>query len=272
MAFFSLARLPAKINPKSDALIFDKGVSLLMDDDIVQVILEKEPTTKNPVLIEGFPGIGLVGNIASQYLVHELKMDYLGAMSSKFFPPLAVLLGGVVNMPVRIYEKPEMGLVVITADIPIHPLAAYDIGREIVGWAKKINAKELVCLAGITVMSEEHRVFGAVSTKDMLDRIKDKTEIFELGTITGISGSIMNECRARNMPAMCLLGETTSAEPDPKAAIATLDALNKIFNLGVDTAKLMEKAQEIELQMHQLAEQVKSAAPEELPKEFPMYG
>jgi predicted ATP-grasp superfamily ATP-dependent carboligase len=82
----------------------------------------------------------------------------------------------------------------------------------------------------------------------------------------------MNECRARNMPAMCLLGETASAEPDPKAAIATLDALNKIFNLGVDTAKLMEKAQEIELQMHQLAEQVKSAAPEELPKEFPMYG
>jgi len=41
----------------------------------------------------GLPGIGLVGNIASQYIVNELKMTYLGAMSSKFFPPIAVLFG-----------------------------------------------------------------------------------------------------------------------------------------------------------------------------------
>ncbi|MDD1758756.1 MAG: PAC2 family protein, partial [Methanotrichaceae archaeon] len=119
-----------------------------MDKDIVQVVLEREPTIKNPVLIEGFPGIGLVGNIASQYIVHELNMTYIGAMNSKFFPPLAVLLGGVVNMPVRIYEEPKKGVVVLTADIPIHPLASYDIGKEIVSWAESINVKEMVCLAG----------------------------------------------------------------------------------------------------------------------------
>jgi proteasome assembly chaperone (PAC2) family protein len=31
-----------------------------MDKEIVQVILEKEPSVKNPILIEGFPGIGSV--------------------------------------------------------------------------------------------------------------------------------------------------------------------------------------------------------------------
>lgn len=65
-----------------------------MDEENVQVLLEKKPSVKNPLLIEGFPGIGLVGNIASQYIVHELEMTYLGAMNSRFFPPLAVLLGG----------------------------------------------------------------------------------------------------------------------------------------------------------------------------------
>ena len=246
-----------------------------MDKDIVQVILEKEPSVKNPILIEGFPGIGLVGNIASQYIVNELSMSYLGAMSSKFFPPLAVLLGGVVNMPVRIYEDAGLGLMVLTADVPIHPLASYDIGREIVSWAESINAKEMVCLAGITVMSEQHRVFGAVSKKDLLERIKDMTEIFELGTITGITGSIMNECRIRNLPAICLLGETASAEPDPRAAIATIEALNKIYSLGISTAKLSEQAEQIEVQMSQLSQQLKAATPEEpqqVPKEFPMYG
>ena len=246
-----------------------------MDKDIVQVVLEREPTVKNPVLIEGFPGIGLVGNIASQYIVHELDMTYIGAMNSKFFPPLAVLLGGVVNMPVRIYEEAKRGVVVLTADIPIHPLASYDIGKEIVSWAESINVKEMVCLAGITVMGDQHRVFGAVSQKDMLEKIKDRTEIFELGTITGITGSIMNECRIRNLPALCLLGETTSAEPDPRAAIASIETLNKIYNLGVSTKKLEEQAEQIEQQMSQLAQQMKAATPapeEQMPREFPMYG
>jgi uncharacterized protein len=134
----------------------------------------------------------------------------------------------------------------------------------------------MVCLAGITVMTEQHRVFGAVSKKDLLERIKDVTEIFELGTITGITGSIMNECRVRNLPAICLLGETASADPDPRAAIATVETLNKIYNLGVSTNKLSEQAEQIEVQMAQLAQQLKAATPEEqqsqMPKEFPMYG
>jgi uncharacterized protein len=124
-------------------------------------------------------------------------------------------------------------------------------------------------------MSEQHRVFGAVSIKDMLDRIKDKTEILEFGNITGIAGSIMNECRLRKMPAICLLGETDSAEPDPRAAIAAVETLNKIYGLGVSTAKLAEQADQIEVQMHQLAQQLKTGAPEEqaaMTKEFPMYG
>ncbi|NYT01937.1 MAG: proteasome assembly chaperone family protein, partial [Methanosarcinales archaeon] len=141
-----------------------------MNDDPVQVILEKEPGSKSPLLVEGFPGIGLVGNIASQYMVHELKMTYLGAMHSRFFPPLAVLLGGVVNMPVRIYEKEDLGLIVVTSDIPIHPLASYDVGREMVRWANSINVRELVCLAGITLMTEQRRVFGSVSDPNILDR------------------------------------------------------------------------------------------------------
>jgi uncharacterized protein len=247
-----------------------------MDKEIVQVILEKQPTVKNPILIEGFPGIGLVGNIASQYIVNELKMTYLGAMSSKYFPPLAVLLGGVVNMPVRIYEDAAKGIVILTADIPVHPLASYEIGKEIVSFAQSIGTQEMICLAGITVMGDEHRVFGAVSQQELLDKIKDKAEVFELGTITGITGSIMNECRIKKLPAICLLGETASAEPDPRAAIATIETLNKIYDLGISTVKLSEQAEQIEVQMAQLAQQMKGVSTEEqqaqMPKEFPMYG
>lgn len=228
---------------------------------------------KNIVFI-GFMGTGK--STIGMRVAERLKKTYIGAMNSKYFPPLAVLLGGVVNMPVRIYEEASKEVVVLTADIPVHPLASYDIGKEIVTWAESINAQELICLAGITVMDDQNRVFGAVSRHDLLDKIKGTTEIFEIGTITGITGSIMNECRIRNLPAVCLLGETASAEPDPRSAIAAIESINKIYGLGVNTAKLAEQAEEIEVQMAQLAQQMKAAAPEEqqtqLPKEFPMYG
>jgi uncharacterized protein len=142
-----------------------------------------------------------------------------------------------------------------------------------VRWARSIKVREMVCLAGITLMTEQRRVFGSVSAPALLDRIKGATEVFELGTISGIAGSIMNECRIRGLPAVCLLGETLSDEPDPRSAASTIEALNKIYGIGVDTSKLIERAAEIELQMHQLAEQVKSTSTEEVTgKEFPMYG
>jgi uncharacterized protein len=78
------------------------------------------------------------------------------------------------------------------------------------------------------------------------------------------------------MAAVCLLGETASADPDPRAAIATIETLNKIYDLGISTAKLSEQTDQIEVQMAQLAQQMKATTTEEqqaqMPKEFPMYG
>jgi uncharacterized protein len=243
--------------------------------DEVQVTAEK-PQSENPVVIEGFPGIGLIGNIASQYVINKLEMDYLGAIDSRFFPPMSVLVGGLAHLPVRIYEKEDLGVVVVSSDIPVHPAASYDLARGIVSWAESIGAKEMVCLAGITVMGEEQRVFGAATTEEMLERIKGQVEVFEFGTISVISGSVMNECLLRKMPAICLLGETHSMAPDPRAAVVTVKMLNTLYGLNVDTTELEERAEEIEFQMQKLAEQVQSSSAEEVPGrkelQFPMYG
>lgn len=242
-----------------------------MQDENVQIIAKK-PISQNPLLLEGFPGIGLVGNIASQYIVQELEMAYLGTMDSRFFPPLTVMLQGLVTMPVRIYEKPERSLVVVTSDVPVHPLASYDVAKKLISWAKSINTRELVCLAGIEVFGEERRVFGAFTSLDMLNSFRGKVELFDVGSISGISGSVMNECLLKNIPALCLLGEVHTKGPDPRAAVATIEKLNELYGLGVNTAKLIEQAEQIELQMHQLAEQVQTTTAEEPKKEFPMYG
>ncbi|MBU4454083.1 MAG: PAC2 family protein, partial [Euryarchaeota archaeon] len=70
-------------------------------------IISEPLKSKNPIIIEGFPGIGLVGNIACQHIIEELGMKYVGSIDSRYFPPLAVLFNGIVYMPVRIYEAPK---------------------------------------------------------------------------------------------------------------------------------------------------------------------
>jgi uncharacterized protein len=237
-----------------------------------QIITEAIETT-NPVLINGFPGIGLVGNIACQHIIDELKMTQKGTIDSKYFPPIAVLFNGIVSMPVRIYESTQHNLLVIISDIPVHPTISHDLSKEIINWAQQINVKEIIPIAGIATMSGEHRVFGSATTSELLERIKDKVEIFQVGTISGIAGSIMTTCYLQKIPAISLLGETHSQNPEPRAAIAVIQALNSIYNLQIDTQNLLEQAKQIEIELQKLADQVRSTETAPPPrKEFPMYG
>jgi uncharacterized protein len=236
-------------------------------------ITTKPISLENPIIVEGFPGIGLVGNIASQHLIDELDMEYIGSMESKYFPPIAVLFNGIINMPVRIYESKEYNIITVISDIPIHPTISYEVSKVLMDWAQSINVKEIVSIAGIATMTSDEKVFGAATNDDMLNRIKDHVEIFQVGTISGISGSVMTECFMRNVPAISMLGETNSPNPDPRAAASVIKVLNIIYDLPIDTDNLMEQAEQIEIELQKLAEQVKTSEEGEQPRrEFPMYG
>jgi uncharacterized protein len=232
-----------------------------------------QPTSlENPIIMEGFPGIGLVGNIASQHLIDELEMVYIGSIESKYFPPIAVLFNGIINMPVRIYESKEHNIIAVISDIPIHPTISYEVSKTLINWAQSINVKEIISIAGIATMTAETKVFGAATSSEMLDRIKEQVEIFQVGTISGISGSVMTECYSRNIPAISLLGETHSPNPDPRAAASVINVLNNLFGLSIDTDNLMAQAEQIEVELQKLAEQVRTSEEGDQPKrEFPMY-
>jgi len=236
-------------------------------------IITKPLKSKNPILIEGFPGIGLVGNIASQHIIEELNMEYIGSIDSRYFPSIAVLYEGLINMPVRIYEKEDLNLIIVISDIPISHSVSYDVSNALVDWAQSINVKEIVSIAGIAIMDGGHKVFGAATIPEMLEKIRSKVEIFQMGTISGISGSVMTECLMRGIPALSLLGATRTQNPDPRAASAVIEILNELYELSIDTQRLVEQAERIEIELQKLAEDVQTTEQKgEVKKEFPMYG
>jgi len=238
-------------------------------DDIK--IISKPLEGSNVSVITGFPGSGLVGSIALSYMVDQLQFEQVGSVTSKYFPPLVMMTKGVVNAPMRIYQKDNVAAVI--ADIPIHPMICYEVANGLIDWLSQFDLKEIVTIAGIVTNEPEKRVFGVATTEEVLKPIEESTVILPMGSISGIAGSILTECKVRNIPGLGLLGESVNT-PDPRAAASTIEVLNKIYNLNLDTKPLMEQATEIEAAMQRLAEQVQGAGTEKLEKKehLPMYG
>ncbi|MDY6959737.1 MAG: proteasome assembly chaperone family protein, partial [Halobacteriota archaeon] len=190
--------------------------------------------SSNPIVIEGFPGIGLIGNITGQHIINEIGAEYVGIMNSRFFPPVALLTNGEISSPVKIYESVENNMVILLSNVMLEPILSYDVSKAIVDWAQDINVSEMISIAGIITMSGEQKVFGGATNSGLLDKIRDHTTIFEAGTITGIPGSVMVECQARDIPGISLLGETSSQNPDPRAAAQVVKAINSIYGLDIN--------------------------------------
>ncbi len=225
---------------------------------------------KKPVIIASFPGIGLVGTIATGHFILELSLEPIGVIESKMLPPIATLYEGIIQPPIRIYQCIEKNFTLIHSDVPIHPGIAYDLSNTIIDWAVSIEASRIISIAGLTTFEDKKRVFGAATSKEILDEIKEFVEVFKTGTISGIAGSLMNECFARKFPAFALLGETAGFNPDPRAAAEVINVLNRMYDWNISVEKLIKEAEMIEAQMQKLAEQTKM---QETPKEYhPMYG
>jgi uncharacterized protein len=232
-----------------------------------------KPLPLNGAVLMGFPGSGLVGTIALQYMVDQMEFEQIGSMTSRFFPPLAMMNRGIINDPVRLYSKSseKYNITAIVADIPIAPPICYEISNGIMDWLTPYKPREVVTIAGIVTNEPEKRVFGVATSPEALSRIEKHTLILPIGSISGIASSILTECKVRGIPGFGLLGETVNA-PDPRASAATIAVLNSMYDLGLDVQPLIEQAVEIEQSMGKLAEEVQQSAEQTPKKDLPMYG
>jgi len=232
-----------------------------------------KPLPLNGAVLMGFPGSGLVGTIALQYMVDQMEFELIGSMTSRFFPPLAMMNRGIINDPVRLYAKKneKYNLAAIVADIPIAPPICYEISNGIMDWLAPYQPREVITIAGIVTNEPEKRVFGVTTTAEALPRIADITLVLPIGSISGIASSILTECKIRGINGYGLLGETVNA-PDPRASAATIEVLNRMYDLGLDVQPLIEQAVEIEQSMGKIAEEVQQQAEQSPKKDLPMYG
>ncbi len=226
----------------------------------IKIVETSEFDLDKPVLIEGFPGIGLVGTISTTYLVDKLKMEPLGHIVSEKFPPLAAIHNHIPLHPARIYKSKKHNLVVLFSEfiIPLH--AIYELSREILQWSAEHKVSRIFSLGGIVMKGEQNEVFGIASTKELLAPLEaKKIKLIKEGATTGVSGVLLAECAAINFPAISLLAESKPEYMDPKAAAMVLDALKSMIGLELDTTELVNESKQIEGKMKELMASAKTS-------------
>lgn len=225
------------------------------------VELEK-PKLKNPLFIEGLPGVGNVGRIAAGYLAEELKAKKFAELFSSHFLPFVLMhqSSAVHVLKNEFYyykakEKKQRDLIILIGDSQsVDPEGHYEIVEAILDYVAKLGVKEMFTLAGLSIgePTEKPKVIGAVSEPEIAKKYEKYGIDFEagskVGTIVGASGLLIGLGRSRGIKGICLLGETVGFPiiPDPKSAESILKILTNILGIKLDTSKLQKKVKEME--------------------------
>ncbi|AAG19032.1 proteasome assembly chaperone family protein [Halobacterium salinarum] len=221
---------------------------------------------EDPVLIEGLPGVGLVGKIATDHIIDVFDMSCVGSVSCAAIPQVTVYTedSHAATPPVRIYADESRGLLALQGDVPISRNNGTEFADCVTGWIDHHDVTP-VYLSGLP--SDDHElgdlptVFG-IGSGALPERIAalDIGTPPERGVIGGPTGALMTAATQRQLDAAALVVESDPQFPDPAGARRLIDhAIEPLVEVSVPTDDLVDRAADIRSQKEQLAEQMQHA-------------
>lgn len=223
----------------------------------MEVELKKKP--KKPIMVEGFPGLGLVGTIATEFLIEHLKAKPIGNMWSNDLPPIIAVHDSKPVQPLGIFYDEKHNIVILHAVSGVQGME-WDIANEIVKIAKELDAYEIISLESIGTMEEKEEIKSYFYTTDekKAEKFKEsKAEQLTEGIVIGVTGALLLKVET---PFSSIFAETHSTLPDSKAAAKIIEVLNHYLNLEIDVQPLLDSAEKFEKKIRNILEQSKAAS------------
>ena len=230
-----------------------------MKETYIKEFVEIHPN--NPILIEGLPGLGLVGKIALRYLIKQLKPKKIAYLYSPHFPYFVLVnkKGNVRLLRGAFYfyrNSKGNDIILFTGDSQSQTIEGqYEIADRMLDFSEKHGVKTIATIGGYRMESKEKpKVFIAATSHDLLQKaIQSGASLSTSGSpIVGTAGLILGLAKFKKIDAICLLGETRGYLPDPLAAKSVLEVLKSTFNFDLDLAGLNEEIAKAETMVTRL--------------------
>ncbi len=223
-----------------------------MDKTYINVI--KEVDFKEPVFIEALPGIGHVGKLVAEHIIHELEAEKFAELYSPSFPPQVFVNedGTIEPMKNEFYAlKAEDGqdyIILVGNTQGLSPEGQHEVCGMILDFVESFGVKQMYTLGGLGTGQpiEKSKVFGAATSKELAEMLKENNVTLRSadGGIIGASGLLLGMGMLRGMNGACLMGETPGYFIDAEASKAVLKVLLDILGMKVNVARLEERAEE----------------------------
>lgn len=215
----------------------------------------KVPKLKDPIFIEGLPGIGNVGKLAVEHLIDSIDASKFAEIYSKDFPPQVFINpdGTIELVKNEFYywkakKKDQRDLVLLTGDYQgLSSHGQYELVEKILDIVEELGVKEMFTLGGYGLGQdiEKPKVLCATTDVQLVKKMKKYGAVFKKnepgGGIVGASGLILGLGKIRGLEGTCFMGETPGYLVDPKSAKAVLKILMKITNIDVNLSALEKK-------------------------------
>lgn len=250
--------------------------------DAVHVVSRaKAPTLKDPLFVEGLPGVGNVGKLAAEHLIDELDATLLAEIYSRDFPPqVFVKEDGTIKLVnnelyfVKKGKNAKRDLLILTGDYQgLTTSGQYELTDTVLQILAKHKVKRMYTLGGYGLgrMVNEPGVLGAATSTALVAELKGLGVQFREdepgGGIVGASGLFLGLGRLYGMEGACLMGETSGYLVDPLSARAVLKVLTKALGVKISLDELDNKAKDMDKIAQQLREMERKAmekSPDEL--------
>jgi len=216
----------------------------------IRIIEHERPELRNPVLIQGLPGLGLVGKIAVDYLIEELKPKKIAELYSDYlFLPdgksgVLVSFDGICHLPhyefyAYFNSRGEGDIVLLAGDTQPVSWAQYVVAEKVINYVKSLGVRRIVTLGGTITQARKKEVFAVANDDSLLKWLASYgVKPSRGGAVTGACGVLVGLAKLHDMDAFSLMGSVGEIYPDPEASRAVLEVLIKMFNIPVSLSKL----------------------------------
>jgi len=246
----------------------------------IQFHFTAKPKFRKPTLVEGFPGLGLVGTISASYLIEKLKMEPLGYITGDQFPPLAAVHNYKPLYPARMYYSEKHDLIVFISEFVIPIGVVNELADMIYDFSIKSKVSRIISLGGIPIKGEQDEVYTIASLPEIGPKLEKipTVKLIKEGATTGVTGVLLARGAVEKYPVISLLAESHEGYMDPKAAAMVIEVLNEVLGTKIDTAALENEAKMIDDKVKNVIGKAKTVHSEykkvqnESPSLGPMYG
>ncbi|MEK6947376.1 MAG: PAC2 family protein, partial [Nanoarchaeota archaeon] len=112
----------------------------------MEIKLWKKP--KNCTIIEGFPGFGLVGTIATEFLIEHLKTEQIGKILFNDMPAMVAIHENKLVEPLGVFYNQKYNVVLLHA-ITAATHYEWEMADTIKKLSTSLGAKEIISLEGV---------------------------------------------------------------------------------------------------------------------------